>query len=75
MNIKVAKVLIQNPLKVFGSIKEKRMFPSHQAECGNQAIQSEYMIAVKMADKNMTDLPYSYPVFPELHLGAFSAIY
>jgi hypothetical protein len=49
-------------------------FPAKQAEGGKQTENAKDMIPMKVADKNMMDLPQADPVFTKLHLGSFSAI-
>lgn len=59
---------------IFRGIKAEGVFPSHEVERGEQTIQTEDMVAMKMADKDVVDLSKSDSAFPELHLCSFAAV-
>jgi len=48
--------------------------PAQQAEGRDQSKNPEYMVTMKMADKDMVDFAQLNPEFPQLHLGSFSAV-
>jgi hypothetical protein len=48
---------------------------SHQAKSGEKSIKAKDMIAVQVTYKDVINFTESDPVFPHLHLGAFSAVY
>ncbi len=50
------------------------LFPSDQRLSGQVAEQSQDMIAVKVADKDLVDPAEANMKFPELNLGSFSTV-
>jgi len=49
--------------------------PPEEAHAGEQADESEIVVAVEMGDKDMVDLAAADLVFGHLHLGAFATIH
>jgi len=48
--------------------------PAKEAHAGEEADESEVVVAVEMGDEDMVDLAATDLVFGHLHLGAFAAV-